>query len=399
MDKLYLNDSYIKDFKADIVDIIKEENRILLVLDRTAFYPEGGGQPSDTGLIGNCNISYVFEENDTVYHVSDKMPENIKDVYCTIDWARRFDHMQQHCGQHILSASFIKLLDADTVGFHLGTEYATIDVKVQALLPEDAARVEKLANDIVFENRCIKYHYPDSEELVKFNLRKPPKITENIRIVEVDGFDSVPCGGTHPGHTGDIGLIKIKKWEKYRDSVRVEFICGSRALSDYAWKNEYINKISALISSRDSELLDNVHKLWSELDSSRREIRQLRDTALAYEANQLYNSADVINGVRVVKRIFENRNFKEVISLSGKIAKLDSAIALLGLKGDTAQMVFVRSSDVNININDLFKEVLPVINGKGGGNPQSAQGGGSDVSNLESALDSAYIILKNRYLK
>lgn len=399
LDKLYLNDSYIKDFTANITDIVRDGERVLIALDRTAFYPEGGGQPSDTGTIDGCPISYVLEQDGVVYHVADRIPQNRADVNCSIDWDRRFDHMQQHCGQHILSASFDKLMGGATVGFHLGSEYVTVDIAVDSLSPEDAMKVEKLSNQLVMENRRVLYHYPSADELSSFNLRKAPSVTENIRIVEVEGFDFSPCGGTHPKFTGEIGIIKIRKWEKYKDSQRVEFVCGMRALKDYSWKNDYINEISSLLSSRETEALDSIKKALEDLHAANKEVKLLKDSTLSYEARELYADADEIKGVRIVKKVFTGRDFKEITSLAGKIGKLNSAIALLGLKSDTAQMVYVRSQDVNIKINELFKETLPLINGKGGGNPQSAQGGGSDISNLESALDSAYIILKNRYLK
>lgn len=396
---MYLNDSYIKEFYADILNVVKKDGNIAVVLNRTAFYPEGGGQPSDTGLIGNCNVSYVYEEDGLIYHIINKEPDCLENLRCSIDWDRRFDNMQQHCGQHILSAAFEKLLKGATVGFHLGSEYVSVDIAIDSLSPDDALKVETMANDIVFKNLPVRYHYPKPEELSNFPLRKAPSVQDNIRIVEVDGFDFSPCGGTHPKLTGDIGLIKIIKWEKYKNSTRVEFLCGKRALQNYYWKNNYINEISNILSSKDLEVLDNIKKCTAELNAAERQVKLLKDKVLSYEASELYSLSDTINGTKVVKQVFADRDFKEITSLAGKIAKNASVIALLGLKSQNAQMVFARSSDVNIKINDLFKEVLPLINGKGGGNPQSAQGGGPDISNLESALDSAYIILKNRYLK
>lgn len=399
MDKLFLNDSYIKEFNADILEIVHNENGTSVVLDKTAFYPEGGGQPCDTGVIGDYHVSYVYEENNLVYHVVDGEPSICKNIRCSIDWDRRFDHMQQHCGQHILSAAFDKLLNGATVGFHLGAEYVTVDIAVDSLTPEDARKIEALANDIVFKNLQVRYHYPEPHELSNFPLRKTPSVDENIRIVEVDGFDFSPCGGTHPMLTGDIGLIKIRKWEKYKNSIRVEFVCGWRALKDYYWKNEYINELSNILSSKDTDVLEGVKRTVSEFYTANKEVKNLKDKVLTYEASELYSCSEIINGVRIVKKVFSGRDFKEVTSLAGKIARNTNVIALLGLKSENAQLVFTRSSDVNIKINELFKEVVSLINGKGGGNPQSAQGGGSDVSNLESALESAYIILKNRYLK
>ena len=399
MDRLYLNNPYIKTFNADIIEFINSDGKLLVVLNNTAFYPDGGGQPSDMGMIGECNVSYVYEENNIIYHVVDRCPMSYKNVSCIIDWNRRFDNMQQHAGQHILSAAFEKLLNGSTVGFHLGVQYVTVDISIDSLSDTDAKRVEQMANDIVFHNLPIRYHYPDCEGLAKFNLRKEPTVEENIRIVEIDGFDFSPCCGTHPSFTGEIGLIKIRKWEKSKDNIRVEFVCGVRALCDYSWKSDYINEISSLLSIKDIQVLETAKKTISELRGANKEIKLLTDKVLTYEASDLYNNSTALKGVRIIKQLFTGRDFKEIISLANKLAKYPSSIALLGLKSENAQMIFTRSTDVNIKINELFKEVLPLINGKGGGNPQSAQGGGPDISNLESALESGYIILKNRHLK
>ncbi len=400
LEKLYENDSYIKNFKANIVDVKSDEDgSVLLVLDRTIFYPEGGGQPSDTGIIGNCRISHVFKKDKVIYHRADKKPDTLNDVDCRIDWERRFDFMQQHCGQHILSAAFGNLYGCNTIGFHLGEKYVTIDIDIQSLSEDDAKRAENVSNDIVFQNLPVTCHYPSKDELSKYKLRKQPTVEDNIRIVEIEGFDFCPCGGTHPSRTGDVGLIKIRKWEKYKNSVRVEFVCGNRALKDYQWKNDFINKASNILSSKDEDVLENISKMSIELCSLKKETKSLKDTVLSYESSDLYSKGEDVGGVRIVKKLFEDKDFKDIISLSGKIANHDNAVALLGLKSDSARMVFSRSHDININIGELFKEVLPIIGGKGGGGKFSAQGGGPDVSNLESALDAAYVILKNRYLK
>ncbi|KPU46243.1 alanine--tRNA ligase [Oxobacter pfennigii] len=399
MEKIYLNHPYTSNFTANITDVIEQNGQFFVILDRTAFYPEGGGQPSDAGLIGELKVSYVYEENDIIYHQVDRKPETLKDVQCSIDWERRFDHMQQHCGQHILSAAFLKILDGATAGFHLGEEYVSVDISIDELKDEDAVKAEDAANEIIQRNLPVKLHYPEIHELESFNLRKQPSVEENIRIVEVSDFDFSPCGGTHPAFTGEIGLIKIRRWEKYKDSIRVEFLCGNRAIKDYRWKNSYVNEISKLLSSKDTEVLENVKKAVADLHGANKDIKNFKDKLLSYEAAELYNNAEILGKVKIIKQMYENREFKELVSLSGKIIKLPHSIALLGLKSQNAQMIFARSEDLNISMNDLFKEVLPLINGKGGGSPKSAQGGGTDISNLESALQSAYLILKNRHIK
>lgn len=398
MEKIYLNEPYVDRFRANVTDITETDYGTAVILDRTAFYPESGGQPSDTGTIDGCRVKYVYEEDSVIYHIVETPPHNKTNVECVIDWDTRLDHMQQHCGQHILSAAFIEVMDAHTVGFHLGDEFVTIDIDVDSLSLDDAERVEAFANDIIFRNLEVKFHYPSFDELKNYALRKAPSVTENIRIVEIDGIDFSPCCGTHPAHTGDVGLIKIRKWEKSKNNIRVEFVCGRRALKDYTWKSNYINEIAALTSAKDTDTLKAVKSCMDELHEAVKENRLLKERLLSYEALDMYNNSDVIDGVHVVKFIFTGRDFKDVTSLANEIAKQSNSICLLGLKSDSARMVFTRSNDVDVKINEVFREVLPLIDGKGGGNPRSAQGGGRDINSLETAINSAYTILKNRYL-
>jgi alanyl-tRNA synthetase len=188
LEKLFLNNPYIKNFKANILEIQENNKGFSVILDKTAFYPEGGGQPCDTGIIDGCNVSYVYEDEGIIYHVLDRKPRNFTDVDCCIDWDRRFDHMQQHCGQHILSAAFINILNAGTVGFHLGDEFVTIDLSINSISMEDVEKAEETANNIVFSNLPVIFHYPKSDELSQFKLRKLPSVSEDIRMWKLTGL-------------------------------------------------------------------------------------------------------------------------------------------------------------------------------------------------------------------
>lgn len=276
LERLYLNEPYLDRFRANITDITETDHGTAVILDRTAFYPEGGGQPSDAGTIDGCRVKYVYGQHGIIYHIVDTPPPSKTDVECMIDWDVRLDHMQQHCGQHILSAAFTEVMDADTVGFHLGDEFVTIDIDVESLSFDNAERVETFANEIVFRNLEVKLHYPSSDQLKNYALRKAPSVTENIRIVEIDGVDFSPCCGTHPSHTGDVGLIKIRKWEKSKNNVRVEFVCGRRALKDYAWKNNCINEIASLTSAKDTYALKAVKSRIDHLQEAVRDSQYSR---------------------------------------------------------------------------------------------------------------------------
>ena len=397
--KLFYNNVYLKEFYSDIIEIQKVEDQYHIVLQQTGFYPEGGGQPSDTGTIGDLNVSYVYEKDQVVYHVTNEKPTILEHIKCLIDWEKRFDHMQQHLGQHILSACFDKLFHAETVGFHLGTDLVTIDVTTEPLSIEQLQRVEYFANQIVFNNLSVNQLYPSPTELTALPLRKPPKVNENIRIIEIDQFDYSPCGGTHPKQTGEVGIIKIRRIEKVRDTTRVEFLCGNRALKDYQWKNNSINKIANLLFIKDTDSTMMVERLHEELSVIKKENRKMKDDLLNYEVASLYDAASKEQDVKIVIQVFHEREFTEVRKLCARIVSNPKVIALFGVMNEKAQLIFSCSNDININMNELFKEVCPMINGKGGGNAKMAQGGGDDKANLHGALLAATNIIKNRYLK
>lgn len=397
MTRAYFSDSYRRSFTARVIrEEALSDGRHVVVLDQTYFYPTSGGQPTDFGTMAGVRVLDVID-GDEILHVVER-PLGVSEVECEIDWERRFDHMQQHAGQHILSACFEKLYSAETVGFHLGDDMVTIDVTLEELSPEIADAVEMAANEIIYRNLPIKVYFIEPAEVDKLPLRKKPVVTENIRIVEVEGEDYSPCGGTHPRSTGEVGLIKIRRWEKKRNNVRVEFLCGKRALLDYRWKNEQINQIANLLSLKDVEVFEGFQRLAQEVKDLRRETGFMQNKLQGYEAQELLDEAPEIKGVRVVSKIFTDRDLGAAKKLSGAIVEKGQALVLFGVKGEKAQVVFGRSEQVNVNVNDLLKEVIGLIGGTGGGNAKSAQGGGTELHNLESLIQSAELIVKNRYL-
>ncbi len=399
--KLYWESPYTKEFDARIisVDTYKEDSsKYLVALDQTAFYPESGGQPWDEGYIGKTKVTYVFEEDGIIYHVVDHPPEVGAQVSCLLDWDRRFDFMQQHLGQHILSSVIEALHNADTVGFHLGNDVVTIDITKENLTAEEQAAIEALANQYIYRNLPVHVHYPDANMLQSFSLRKQPSVTEGIRIVEIDKLDYSPCGGTHPGSTGEVGMIKIIGLERMKGNTRIEFLCGKRALMDYSWKNSYINDIAGLLTIKDTEVLSFFEKLHKDSRQLEKENRNLQRSLLDYQIKELYNEAEEQKGNKIIVKIYEGFDFKSLQYMATAISKYDNAIALLAAKNEKAQVVFTRSQQLNIDISKLFKEVIGLINGKGGGNAVTAQGGGDDLSNLESMLEAARIKLIKEYL-
>lgn len=274
--KLYLESPYLRQANARIIDKKYENDLYYLKLDRTIFYPHlSGGQPRDTGSINGIRVQDVYEENSEIIHVIDENIHSDK-VVLDIDWSTRIDNMQQHTGQHLLSAGFYKLYNGDTIGFHLGSEYVYIDVNLPDLSWEQAEKIETYVNKIITSNFEIKAYYINSDDVENIPMRKKPSLSSNIRLLEIDGIDFSPCAGTHLRNTGELGMIKIRKWKKYKGNIRVEFVCGNRALEDYSWKNRDINEIALLLSSKDKDVLEKVNLLYAQKKELEKEVRKLK---------------------------------------------------------------------------------------------------------------------------
>lgn len=393
--KLFYKNTYIKDFTSSITKIIEKNKEFHIQLDQTAFFPEGGGQPCDQGYIDDVYVKSVYEDNNRIFHVLDKLPNKLENVNASIDWDRRFDHMQQHLGQHILSAAFEKLHDARTIGFHLGNDYTTIDIDIN-LSDEDINNVEYLANQIVFNDLTVTAIYPSSQEIAKLPLRKIPSVKDNIRIVRINDFDYSPCCGTHPNRTGEVGLIKIRKWENYKEGIRIDFVCGNRALSDYFVKTNIVNKGSSILSVKDTDVGNGIEKMYEELINFKKENKYLKEKLIEYEANDLINSCEFIEEIPIIISTFKGRDFAEIRQLSSIIVNNKCSIVILGnTTEENAQIILSRSKDLNeINMKDIFKEIITLLDGKGGGNKFIAQGGGKNKDNLDKSIKYAHKLIR-----
>lgn len=386
--KLYYDDPCRVEFDARILERRSLREGIGLVLDRTCFYPTSGGQPCDRGWLDQEPVLDVFEDGEYIVHaVGRDIPGD--EVRGRLDWPRRFDHMQQHTGQHILSEAFAQVLGANTVSFHLGDELSTIDLDVPALAAEDAARVEELANQIVQQNRPVQARFYREAELIGLPLRKAPPQTDRIRLVTIQDFDCTPCGGTHCLATGSVGLIKIRRWERRGQETRVEFLCGGRALRDYAWKHEAISQLAVTFGVKDREVVDAVLRLSEEAGRNRKELEALRNLLLDYEAETLAAKALHVEGIGIVQALFQNRDQEEVRRLALRIVSSPGKVAILGIAGEKGRLVLARSADVPGDMTRLLREVCHAFGGGGGGQPHLAQGGGLNGARLEEALKMA----------
>lgn len=386
--RLYHQDPAMRQFEGNVLQCEQGESGWEVVLDQTAFYPTAGGQLHDTGHIGGRPVISVREdEAGTIYHLMDG-PVSGR-VLGEVDWPRRLDHAAQHTGQHLLSAAFLHVLEAETLSFHMSRESSTIDIAAESLTPEAIEQVELLANQVIRENRPILTHVVDAAEIGQFPLRKPPAVTSNIRIVEIQGFDWSACGGTHVGATGQLGLLKVKGWERHKKGVRVEWLAGGRAVADYIRLDHMTRTLCRSLTIGVMELPAHVARLQDEVASLRKQAQMLADRALTAEAQELLGEARVVRGVRVLRKVITGRTADEAKGLAQKVAAQPNAIALFGLKGALPQLIFTRSVDVRLDVGQIIREALPLIDGRGGGSPVAAQGGGSRQEGLEGALDRA----------
>jgi alanyl-tRNA synthetase len=392
-ERLYNDDPYLTEFQAEVIDVLPYEGKYGIVLDRTAFYPAGGGQPWDTGYLNSEKVLEVIEKDGILLHIVDKQITE-KEVKGSVDWARRFDFMQQHTGQHILSACFDKLLNGGTDSFHMGKDIVSIEINIGNFSNDDARRIEDMANDIIYSNLPVKTSIVTGEELSSLPLRKMPKVTENIRIVEIKEFDYSPCGGTHVRATGEVGMIKIKSWEKCKGGIRFTFVCGNRALKDYSTDNSIIRALCERLSVRDSEIIEAVDKIMLDFKNTEKQLSAATQELIRLEAGNIIKEYPVVSGIRLISRIFDNRSINDIKLLAQYLTKIPGTVALLACRNGSAQVIFNRSDDVDIDMNALFKAVLPIIDGRGGGNAKTAQGGGSRIDKLEEFMSNAENMIK-----
>lgn len=388
--KLYYQDQYIRSFTASHVNSGKdEEGRFYLVLDQTAFYPTGGGQPYDIGTLSGMKVYDVAEVNGEIRHYI-KEPAEVHHEYSgEIDWERRFDHMQQHAGQHILSAAFEETFTYKTVSFHLGKEICTIDLETANLTDEEAEQVECKVNEVILENRPIETKWVTREELSNYSLRKVLSVSENIRLVIIPDFDYNGCGGTHPESTGQVSSIKILHWEKQKKKIRVYFVCGGRVLMQLSNKHRVVQGLTDTLNAPQENLNQTAVKISRLNNELEKKVNELKMKLIEYEAYAFIGEAEVHHGLKIAKVIFQDRSMPELRQLAKSIAfKADGIVALAVNESDNKfQFVCARSEDVNVNMNDLVKQTLPVVNGKGGGNVTIAQGGGEKVIETEELME------------
>lgn len=397
-ERLYYLDSRLLEFDARVLGLSElDDGQIAITLDRTAFYPTGGGQPTDTGTLGGARVvDCIDAEDEGVLHVvQGPAPEVGHTVHGKIDKLRRLDHLQQHTGQHILSAAFVQLFDAPTLGFRVLEHECEIDVQLENPTGDRIEQAVDLANQIIWENRPISIRQVTSEEAAALSLRKEPARAGELRLIDIDDFDLTPCGGTHAQSSAEVGVIAVRSWERAKGLTRVHFMAGLRALADYRRANQTAREISALFSAAREDAPVLVARLVEENKKLRRSVAELEQVAsrvaaeeLITQARSAFNAEGTKGSSTVIAKVFDDRSAESIKHLALALIAHPNTVALLGSRdGDTARLVFARSPDAVGDMNALMRQACSIIDGRGGGKPDMAQGGGKNVDKLGEAID------------
>jgi alanyl-tRNA synthetase len=400
---LYYHDSFLCEFDAEVLDLVSastSDSRPAVTLDRTAFYPTSGGQVFDQGWIvpGETNdlsdrlrVAEVTEREDgQILHFLESAGSVQKGsrIHGLIDVDRRRDHMQQHSGQHLLSAAFLRLFNLPTVSFHMGAESCSIDLDTRSLTATQVEAAETLANDVVMQNRAVRIRFVTQEEARSLGLRKIPSVErDQLRLIDVHDFDLTACGGTHVSATGEIGCILLRKTEKTRQGWRVEFVCGKRAVGTARRDFAVLAESGGLLSSHIWDIPQQIRKLQEESRASRKSREQLLEELADLYASRLLAETPETDGRKIVVHIFPDRDLAFIKLLAQRLTRQSAGVvAFLGITSDQPALVFAQSSGQSFDMGRLMKETLSRLGGRGGGSKDMAQGGPVEIDGMEAAL-------------
>lgn len=404
-EKQYWSNPYLTEF-VSVIQKVEEEpsdpKHMRIQLNSTIFYPEGGGQPSDLGNINDHPVLHVYEESGVIWHVVDAVFNPAEKISGTIDWNRRFDHMQQHLGQHLLSALLEKHHQAKTVGFHLGAEHVTIDINHKNLTPVELSHLESMCNDLIQANLPVSSTISNVFDSHNSNTRNDiasPSIQENLRIIEVENVDRCACGGTHPRQTGEVGLIKILKCENHKDGLRLTFISGKRANMFFQSLYQEMRSLSTSLSVNWQELKTTVDHLMLEKKELFQKNRQISSEFAEYKAESLYHSSEKIGSHRLLQVRLEDIDPTTLDQLISNLKNYNNLIFLIAVLRPSFRVIMGNYSSVSdLSMKDIFSETKSIINGKGGGNHQIAQGSGKNPDAVDQMLTEARKIIIDHLL-
>ncbi|MCC6566286.1 MAG: hypothetical protein IT298_11020 [Chloroflexi bacterium] len=389
----YLTDSFVTRFEATIVESLDHEGRHAVILDATYFYPTGGGQPNDTGTINGIPVLDVLtrpHDLAVVHVLKSALPTG--PAHAEVNWRRRFDHMQQHTGQHILTQAFVTTVNAATVGFHLSPDTVTIDLD-NAVDISQIQQAERLANEVVFSGLAVIAREIPRGELEGVRIRRIPEhVTgDTLRVISVGDFDHTACGGTHVANSGQIGLIKVIRADRKAGKTRIEFRCGTRALEDYSQRLDITQALTSQLSTGLAELAESVTRLQDDLKAQQRQRNTLAGELLHYKVAELLSSAETRGDTRIVTFADDSYSVAEMRQLAKQLTEQPGVVALLGIPGDRSNVLVMASAGCAVDARAVLDAALGVLGGRGGGSSAMAQGGGvpADIDSLRRALSAA----------
>ncbi len=402
-ERLYYTDSFLHEFEGRVLSVSDDNGRTAVTLDRSAFYPASGGQVFDTGWLEvsegseakRLNVSEVAENEQTgeVVHYLEADASALRTgevVRGLIEPSRRRDHMQQHSGQHVLSAAFEKLYGFATVSFHMGDESCTIDLATELITPEQLRAAERLANEIIAEDRPVDIRFASVEEARAMGVRKiPPADRAKLRLIDIREFDLNACGGTHVRSTGQIGSILLRKTEKVKQGTRLEFVCGLRAVSTARREYETLTEAASLFSTHIHEVPQGIRKLQEENKAAVKTQHKLLEELAAFQAKEMLHSADQPGVQKLIVHFFADRDLGFIKVLAQKLTKLGQCVALLASGGGQASLVFAQTPGLGYDMGALMKQTTQALGTRGGGNRDMAQGGAPDGPTAERAIREA----------
>jgi alanyl-tRNA synthetase len=373
--RLYYTDALQTTFEAAVMSCSVVDGKHHVVLDTTAFYPTSGGQPFDTGSLGGHAVLDVVDgDDDVIAHVVAGPLEPGQTVTGVVNWARRFDHMQQHTGQHLLSAAFERTCGVRTESFHLGSTSCTIDL-AREVTPAEIAAAETLACDVVFEDRPVHVRFVSEDEAAALPLRKDPARTGTLRLVEIDNFDLSACGGTHTPTTGRVGVIAVSGWERFKGGSRIEFVCGHRAVVSHRALRDVVSGLVRQLTVAPPEIGAAIERLQAESRGNQKVIRQLRIAAAEHEAAQLVAAGEDVGPFRRVLVSGAGADIDVLKTLASAVAAHAGCVVVVIGDGTPVPVVVARATNVVFDAGAWVKQLTAACGGRGGGRPEMAQGG------------------------
>jgi alanyl-tRNA synthetase len=394
--RLYYDDSFLRTFAAQVLNceqvVSSEPPAWQVTLDQTAFYPSSGGQPCDTGLLGEAAVLDVQDRGDAILHTLDH-PLTLGTVTGAIDWERRFDHMQQHTGQHLLSAILQGRFALPTVSFHLGSEVSTIDVRGAEPLPAVLEAAERAVNDMIFEDRQVIVRYGTAEELTQQGVRKQVEREGILRAIEIEGVEVQPCGGTHVQRTGQIGMLLLRRATKIRQDWRIEFVCGARAARAARADYQRLRHAAERLKCAAEDIVPSAERVLAERDAQFKSLSALTERLAETEARlALLDVPAGPGGLRVIARVLEGVELVYLAIFATQLALAERTIAVLARK-ECGHLAFAQHPGSNKDMNALLKQVLEQLGGKGGGTRDFARGALANAAQSERAVQLAESLL------